>query len=158
MTYWDQLGYGTTLLERALEQTEEPDVDALLRAFEATSSACATLESEAARVDPRARGVRALSAIPERVGEAEQLRRARDGRRRAAAGPRSRASRARRSKWAPSNQLAVHAADAVVAEPGQEVQPARHLRRAAAWAKTHLLHALGNALVGAGGGAVRSRA
>ena len=98
MTYWHQLGYGTTLLERTLEQSEEPDVDALLQGYEASIARLRTLEQEAARFDP----VLAESELfkdPERVGEAELLvaRQMAARSRRRAPNPNT---RARPSRWA----------------------------------------------------------
>ncbi len=90
MAYWHQLGYGTTLLERTLEQSEEPDVDALLQGYEANIARLRALEQEAMRYDP----VLAESDVfkdPERMGEAELLVARADGRRGTAARPRSRA-------------------------------------------------------------------
>ena len=45
ITYWHQLGFGTTLLERTLEQADEPDVDALLQQYEAAIARLRELQS-----------------------------------------------------------------------------------------------------------------
>jgi chromosomal replication initiator protein DnaA len=149
MTYWHQLGYGTTLLERTLEQTEEPDVDALLQGYEASIARLRTLEQEAARFDP----VLAESELfkdPERVGEAELLVARQMGGAEPPPGPDPDYTRAS-FEVGPSNQLAVHAADTVVLEPGRKYNPL-FLYGAEGVGVTHLLNALANEMIRAGGG------
>jgi chromosomal replication initiator protein DnaA len=150
MTYWHQLGYGTTLLERTLEQTEEPDVDALLQGYEASIARLRALEQEAMRFDP----VLAESEVfkdPERVGEAELLVARQMGGAEPPPGPDPDLTRAT-FEVGPSNQLAVHAADTVVLEPGRKYNPL-FLYGPPGVGVTHLLHALANEMIAAGGGA-----
>jgi chromosomal replication initiator protein DnaA len=150
MTYWHQLGYGTTLLERTLEQSEEPDVDALLQGYEASIARLRALEQEAGRVDP----VLAESDVfkdPERVGEAELLVARQMGGAEPPPGPDPDLTRAT-FEVGPSNQLAVHAADTVVLEPGRKYNPL-FLYGPPGVGVTHLLHALANEMIAAGGGA-----
>ncbi|HUO52013.1 MAG TPA: DnaA/Hda family protein [Gemmatimonadaceae bacterium] len=149
ITYWHQLGYETTLLERALEQSEEPDVDALLAQFEANIARLRALEQEAARIDP----VLAESELfkdPERVGEAELMLARQLGGAEPPPGP-DPALRRETFEVGPSNQLAVHAADTVALEPGRKYNPL-FLYGTPGVGVTHLVHALANELA-AGGGA-----
>jgi len=150
ITYWHQLGYETTQLERTLEQTEEPDVDALLAQFEANIARLRALEQEAARVDP----VLAESELfkdPERVGEAELLLARQLGGAEPPPGPDPRYRR-ETFEVGPSNQLAVHAADTVVLEPGRKYNPL-FLYGTPGVGVTHLVHATAHELAAAGGGA-----
>ena len=150
MTYWHQLGYETTLLERTLEQTDEPDVDALLAQFESSIARLRALEQEAARFDP----VLAESELfrdPERVGEAELLVARQLG---GAEPPPAADPHLTRETFevGPSNQLAVHAADTAVLEPGRKYNPL-FLYGPHGVGVTHLLNALANEMSAAGGGA-----
>ena len=149
ITYWHQLGYETTLLERTLEQTEEPDVDALLQRFEASIARLRALEQEASRFDP----VLAESEIfkdPERVGEAELIVARQIGGADPPPAPDPGYTR-ETFEVGPSNQLAVHAADTVVLEPGRKYNPL-FLHGAPGVGVTHLVNALANEMIAAGAG------
>ena len=124
MTYWHQLGYETTLLERTLEHTEDLDVDALLTGFEASIARLRALEQEAARYDP---GLveSELFHDPERVGEAELLV-ARLG----AAAHRRSAAHARDVRGRPVEPARRARGGHRRARAGTEVQPALHPRPA----------------------------
>ena len=150
MTYWHQLGFGTTLLERTLEQTDEPDVDALLQQYEAAIARLRVLQQEAARFDPTL----AESDIfrdPERVGEAELLIARQLGGAEPPPQPDPAYSRAA-FEVGPSNQLAVYAVDTVVLEPGRKYNPL-FLYGAKGVGVTHLVHALANEMIRVGDGA-----
>jgi chromosomal replication initiator protein len=151
ITYWHQLGYGTTMLERTLEEAEEPDVDELLTHYESSIARLRALEQEAVRFDP----VIAESELfrdPERVGEAELLVARHLGGAEPPPQPDPRYTRAG-FELGPSNQLAVHAADTVVLEPGRKYNPL-FLYGPTGVGVTHLVNALANQMIAAGGGAV----
>jgi len=150
MTYWHQLGYVTLVLERALEATEEPDVDVLLSRYEASIRRLKELEQEAAKIDPHL-AASELFHDPERVGEAELVLARLVGGAEPPPGPDPALSRAELEVGA-SNQLAVHAVDTIIDEPGKKYNPL-YIYGPSGVGKTHLLHALGNELIGQSGGA-----
>ena len=150
MTYWQQMGYVTLVLERTLEGTEEPDVDTLLSRYEASIRRLKELEQEAAKIDAHLAATE-LFHDPERVGEAELVLARLVGGAEPPPGPDPALSRAELEVGA-SNQLAVHAVDTIIDEPGKKYNPL-YIYGPSGVGKTHLLHALGNELVGQSGGA-----
>ncbi|MBK5187948.1 MAG: ATP-binding protein [Gemmatimonadaceae bacterium] len=150
MTYWQQLGYATIVLERTLEQTEEPDVDTLLSRYEASIRRLRELETEAAKVDTQL-AASELFKDPERVGEAELVLARLVGGAEPPPGPDPAYARAELEVGA-SNQLAVHAVDTIIDEPGKKYNPL-FVYGPPGVGKTHLLHALGNELIAQSGGA-----
>jgi chromosomal replication initiator protein len=150
MTYWHQLGYSTLVLERALEETEEPDVDALLSRYEASIRRLRELEQEAAKVDAQL-ATSELFHDPERVGEAELMLARIVGGAEPPPGPDPALTRAELEVGA-SNQLAVHAVDTIIDEPGKKYNPL-YVYGSPGVGKTHLLNALGNELIAQSGGA-----
>jgi chromosomal replication initiator protein len=150
MTYWHQLGYATQLLERTLELTEEPDVDTLLSRFESSIRRLRELEAEASKIDTHL-AASELFRDPERVGEAELLVARIVGGAEPPPGPDPALTRAELEVGA-SNQLAVHAIDTIVDEPGKKYNPL-FVHGPHGVGKTHLLHALGNELIAQSGGA-----
>jgi len=150
MSYWRELGYATGPLERALEGFAEPDVDALLRQQEGAVTRLQELAAEAARHDP-ALADGEVFRDPERLGEAELVVARLLGAADPPPGPSPEFARAD-FEVGPSNQLAVHAADTVVEEPGGKFNPLV-LYGPPGVGKTHLLHALGNELMAMRGGA-----
>lgn len=148
---WRTQGYRTAALERALQSAETADPDALLQEFEQKVVRLRALEQEIVALDPTQRGsvqFRDPDAIEELDRLAEMLR--------AESSPPSppNASLVRADfELGPSNQLAVHAADAVVEEPGRRYNPLV-IHGGAGVGKTHLLHAIGNELAAARGGAM----
>ena len=150
MTYWHQLGYATQVLERTLEETEEPDVDALLSRYEASIRRLRELETEASKVDTQL-ATSELFRDPERVGEAELALARLVGGAEPPPGPDPELTRAELEVGA-SNQLAVHAVDTIIDEPGKKYNPL-FVYGPHGVGKTHLLHALGNELIAQSGGA-----
>ncbi|MCC7194834.1 MAG: ATP-binding protein [Gemmatimonadaceae bacterium] len=150
IAYWSGEGYRTGVLQRALDLQKEPDLDGLLATYTAAVEHLKRLEKAASGADERL-GADPVFRDPERLGEAEDLvERALSGQTPPAA---PNASFQREGfDVGPSNQLAAHAADEVVAAPGATYNPLL-IHGPSGVGKTHLLHAIGNALaLGAGDG------
>jgi chromosomal replication initiator protein len=143
--HWNAEGYRTAALERVLSDVSPPaNVDLLLRDFGATIGKLRDLERQLERIDA---GLAAHDALrdPDRLDEAELLlERALRGSA-PPAGPSVAFTRAGFAVGA-SNQLAVRAADAVVALPGNRYNPL-FIHGPSGVGKTHLLNAIGNGLV-----------
>lgn len=149
--HWAGEGYRVEVIDRALRLTQSPNVEGLLDTFAAAVEHLKTLEQEAVTVDP-ALGGDDVFRDPERVAEAEALvERALSGNT-PPPGPSSAFAR-HNYEVGPSNQLAVNAADAVVAEPGQRYNPL-FLHGPSGTGKTHLANAIGNELIERSGGAL----
>ena len=148
IAYWNGEGYRTAVLERALTLTKAPDVAGLLATFTAAVDHLRDLERAAVVVD-LALGSDPVFRDPERMAAAEDLvERALAGE--TPPGGPSAAFTRDAYEMGTSNQLAVHAADAVIAAPGVKYNPLL-IHGASGVGKTHLLHAIGNALVQARG-------
>lgn len=144
IAYWNGEGYRTAVLERALTLTKAPDVAGLLATFNAAVDHLRDLERTAVDVD-LALGSDPVFRDPERMAAAEDLvERALAGE--TPPGGPSPAFTRDTFETGTSNQLAVHAADAVIALPGAKYNPLL-IHGASGVGKTHLLHAIGNALV-----------
>ena len=143
VAYWAKAGYRTTMLERALALSEEVDVDALDAAFASGVARLEQLEAQAVLLDPRLAGLDAFRD-PERVADAE----ARVEQAIAAHDPPP-------APWpaytletllgGKSNQLALRAAEATLQSPGIQYNPL-FVHGGSGVGKTHLVHAIGNAL------------
>jgi chromosomal replication initiator protein len=143
VAHWGAAGYRTAVLERAAALPTPPDVDGLLATFTQAVEHLRQLEARAIELDP-ALGGDAVFRDPERLAEAEELVE------RALAGahpPPGPSPLYQRADLlvSPANQLALRAADAVIAEPGARFNPLL-VHGAAGAGKTHLVHAIGNAL------------
>ncbi|MFI5230895.1 MAG: DnaA ATPase domain-containing protein [Gemmatimonadales bacterium] len=148
IAYWNGEGYRTAVLERALTLRKAPDVAGLLATFTAAVEHLRDLERAAVEVD-LALGSDPVFRDPERMAAAEDLvERALAGET-PPSGP-SAAFTREAYEIGTSNQLAVHAADAVIAAPGAKYNPLL-IHGVSGVGKTHLLHAIGNALVQAPG-------
>jgi chromosomal replication initiation ATPase DnaA len=148
ITYWNGEGYSTAVLERALTLNKAPDVAGLLTTFTAAVEHLRDLERAAVEVD-LALGSDPVFRDPERMAAAEDLvERALAGE--TPPGGPSPAFTREGFEMGTSNQLAVHAADAVISSPGVKYNPLL-IHGASGVGKTHLLHAIGNALVQARG-------
>jgi chromosomal replication initiator protein DnaA len=151
IAYWTGEGYRTTQLERLLDETAPPaNWESLLRGFGATVERLKTLEQQATDVDA-ALGGNEVFRDPERLREAEiLLDKALAG---ATPPPGPSAAFTRQGfEVSSSNQLAVRAADDIVAEPGKRYSPL-FIHGPSGVGKTHLLNAIGNELVDGSGGA-----
>jgi chromosomal replication initiation ATPase DnaA len=149
--YWQGEGYRTAVLERAAALTKAPDVAGLLATFSAAVEHLRTLERAATAVDPSL-GSNPAFRDPERMAEAEDLVEKALAGETPPAGPSPSFARDR-FEVGSSNQLAVHAADAVVAEPGKKYNPLV-FHGPSGVGKTHLINAVGNAMHTASGGAL----
>ncbi len=152
ITEWQQLGYRVDRLEQALERAEDPGVDDLLAHFEHDVDRLRRLSADVEGLDESlARSE--LMRDPDRVDEAEEtVARLVSGR---SAWPEPRAEFARATlEVGPSNQLAVHAADEVVEEPGRKYNPL-YIHGPAGVGKSHLIHSMASELVATRGGAMR---
>lgn len=138
-----QDGWNVGVLERAMSLPQAPDVDGLLRAYAAAVDHMRSLEAQAATVDPSLRGhaaFRNVEAIPaarelvqHTLATALPLPQPSPGFTRAAL------------QVGPENQLAVSAVDALIAAPGGGYNPL-FLYGPTGSGKTHLAHAIGNAV------------
>jgi chromosomal replication initiation ATPase DnaA len=140
---WAGEGYVTSSLERFLDGVEAPDVDAIEATFSSAVNQLRDLEQEAARLDPRLSGV-AVFRDPARLEEAKSIVM------RALAAydpPPAPAPHLLLSGFQPGarNQLALRAAGEVIALPGTRYNPL-YIHGPASSGKTHLAHAIANAL------------
>jgi chromosomal replication initiator protein DnaA len=151
IAYWTGEGYRTAQLERLLQEVAPPsNWESLLRGFGATVERLKALEQQATAIDA-ALGGNEVFRDPERLRDAEILvDRALAG----ATPPPGPSSAFTRQGFevSSSNQLAVRAADDIVAEPGKRYSPL-FIHGPSGVGKTHLLNAIGNELVDASGGA-----
>jgi chromosomal replication initiation ATPase DnaA len=144
VAYWNGEGYRTAVLERLMaEPVAPPNYEAVLRGYGHAVEQLRQLEAKISTVDP-ALGGNEVFRDPERLGEAAAfVEKALTG----AVPPQGpQAAFERRSfQESASNQMAVRAADAVIAEPGQRYNPL-FIAGPSGTGKTHLLNAIGNEL------------
>lgn len=151
IAYWKGEGYRTGVLERALALPKEPDVQGLIATYVKAVDHLRALESQATKVES-ALGGHEVFRDPERLREAEDLvERALAGEM-PPGGPNPAFTREGFEVGA-ANQLAVHAADAVIAAPGTRYNPLL-ITGPSGVGKTHLVHAIGNAIAAASGGKI----
>ncbi|MEP6689646.1 MAG: DnaA/Hda family protein [Gemmatimonadaceae bacterium] len=146
---WSAQGYRTDMLERAIEAREAPDVDKLIAEYKSIVDRLSSLQDSAASLDPSQSDADVFKD-PDRLDEAEQV----VERLFHAAEPlRAPMRELGRTSFEVglSNQLAVHAADAVIADPGKKYNPL-FVHGPSGVGKTHLVNAIGNNLVDASGG------
>ncbi|HEU4719838.1 MAG TPA: DnaA/Hda family protein [Gemmatimonadaceae bacterium] len=153
VAYWAGEGYRTAALERLMaEPVAPPNYEALLRGYGRAVEQLRQLEAKVTTVDP-ALGGDEVFRDPERLGEAAAfVERALTGAV-PPQGPQSAFER-RAFQESASNQMAVRAADAVIAEPGQRYNPL-FIAGPSGTGKTHLLNAIGNELARRGNGTAR---
>jgi chromosomal replication initiation ATPase DnaA len=144
IAYWTGEGYRVAVLERALQMPREPKVEGLLAAFAAAVEHLRELEAQATAIDP-ALGGDEVFRDPERVHDAERLVERAHAGEMPPAGPSAAFTRAGYEVSA-SNQAAVHAADAVVSEPGTRYNPL-FIHGPTGVGKTHLANAIGNEIL-----------
>jgi chromosomal replication initiator protein DnaA len=149
--YWKSEGYHTAALERVLaDRTPPTSVETVLREFEANVTKLRDQQRQLARLDS------ALAAHdsfrdPDRLSEAQDLLERALRTSTPPPGPSAAFTRAG-FEVSVSNQLAVRAADAIVAVPGSRYNPL-FIHGPSGVGKTHLLNAIGNGLVQSADGA-----
>jgi chromosomal replication initiator protein len=149
IAYWGGEGYRTATLERLMaERAEPPNYEALVRGFAQAVEKLKELEQQASSVDPSLGG-NELFRDPARLDEATTFVEQALAGAVPPAGPQSAFARSAFEE-STSNQMAVRAADAVVAEPGVRYNPL-FLSGPSGVGKTHLLNAIGNELARVGG-------
>ena len=144
---WQGEGYRTARLQLLLEEESPLDPDAALRDFEADIARLQELEIEARELDAPSAG-QPLFRDPDRLQEAAgEVEKARDG----LSPPPGPAPIWKLEEFVESagTRMAVRAAHAVISAPGTQYNPLVIIGGAGA-GKTHLLHAIGNALAGPG--------
>jgi len=153
VAYWAGEGYRTAVLERLMsEPVAPPNYEAVLRGYGHAVEQLRQLEAKVTTVDPSLGGDE-LFRDPERMQEAAAfVERALTGAV-PPQGPQSAFER-RAFQESVSNQMAVRAADAVIAAPGQRYNPL-FIAGPSGTGKTHLLNAIGNELAARGKGASR---
>jgi chromosomal replication initiator protein len=153
VAYWAGEGYRTAALERLMAEREAPaNFEAVIRGYGHAVEQLRQLEAKVAMVDTSLGGDE-LFRDPERLREAAAfVERALTG----AVPPQGPqpAFERRTFQESASNQMAVRAADAVVAEPGRRYNPL-YIAGPSGTGKTHLLNAIGNELAAHGTGASR---
>ena len=143
IAHWQSAGYRTTMLERTLAMNEEADVDALDAAFASGVARLEQLEAQAVLLDPRLAGLdvfRDPQHIPEAEARVEQAIAAQNP----PPGPWP-AFTLETMIAGKSNQLALRAAEATIEAPGVRYNPL-FVHGGPGVGKTHLVHAVGNAL------------
>jgi chromosomal replication initiation ATPase DnaA len=151
--HWSSEGYSTTSLQRALAAATPPtDVDALLRDYQDAVAQLRDLSRACAEAD-QALASNEVFFDPDRLSDAQQLLERTKIATMVLPGPSGSFTRAD-YETGQSNELAVKAADAVIAAPGARYNPL-FLHGPSGVGKTHLMHAIGNGLVDRSGGAAR---
>jgi chromosomal replication initiator protein len=149
INYWGAEGYRTASLERVAQATTPPaNVEAVMRAFEESVTRLRDLEAQIIRLDAALGGHDALRD-PDRLAEVEQLLERALRSSSPPPGPSASFTRAGFEVSA-SNELAVRAADAIVAVPGTRYNPL-FIHGPSGVGKTHLMNAIGNGLLQAAG-------
>lgn len=151
--HWSSEGYSTTSLERAVAAATPPaDVDALLRDYQDAVAKLRELSKVCAEAD-QALASNEVFFDPDRLGDAQQLLERTKLATMVMPGPSGTFTRAD-YETGQSNELAVKAADAVIAAPGAKYNPL-FLHGPSGVGKTHLMHAIGNGLIDRSGGTAR---
>ncbi len=142
--YWGGEGYKTVALERLMSESTAPqNYESLLRGFGQAVEQLRELERQVTTVDP-ALGGNEMFRDPERLDEVMAYVENALAGAVPPGGPQSAFARAS-FETSGSNQMAVRAADAIIAEPGSRYNPL-FLVGPSGVGKTHLLNAIGNEL------------
>ena len=144
IAYWGGEGYRTAALDRLMsESAPPPNYEALLRGFGQAVEQLRELERQVSTVDPQLGGDERFRD-PERLSEVMTFVEHALAGAVPPGGPQPMFARAVFEESS-SNQMAVRAADAVIAEPGHRYNPL-FLVGPSGVGKTHLLNAIGNEL------------
>lgn len=149
---WAAEGYQTGPLDRALEAQTPPNVAGVIQDYEDRVAQLRELSRMCAEAD-QALASNEIFFDPDRVDEAEQLFERTQAATAVIPGPSGTFTRADYEVGA-SNDLAVKAADAVIASPGERYNPL-FFHGPSGVGKTHLMHAIGNGLIERSGGSAR---
>lgn len=153
ITHWTRQGFRTALLDRALASAEmPPDLEALDARFAATVEHLRSLEAEAVRINPAHAGL-AIFRDPERVADAEAFLAAEQSSQATLPAPDEQLTLDSLRQTA-QNDVALLAAHEVIEHPGTRYNPLVVVGPAGA-GKTHLVHAIANALSQRNGRVVR---
>jgi chromosomal replication initiation ATPase DnaA len=147
MLRWQGEGYHTARLQALLDQELPSQPEVLLRRFETDLEHLRRLEAEAREVAPDLAGHEAFRD-PDQIGTAEQLIEEARVRDLASSQPLAQ-YRLEDLVEGPSNRLALNVARGVGEEPAAGPNPLLVVGEAGV-GKTHLLHGIGNAMVGLG--------
>ena len=151
--HWSAEGYTTTSLDRAVAEAKPPaDVDALLSDFQDAVAQLQELSRACAEAD-QALASNEVFFDPDRVADAQALLERTKIATVVLPGPSGSFTRGD-YEMGQSNELAVKAADAVIAAPGAKYNPL-FLHGPSGVGKTHLMHAIGNGLIERSGGTAR---
>jgi chromosomal replication initiator protein len=145
IAYWRGEGYRTGPLDRLFEGRVEPDVERVLTEFSTSIDRLRALEAEATNVDASLGGADVFRD-PDRLSQAEALVAKAQAGEVAPDGPSPAFTRDEYEVGA-ANQLAVRAADAIIADPGRRYNP-YFIHGPSGVGKTHLMHAIGNGIAG----------
>lgn len=140
---WDRAGFRTAMLARVLAQPVAPDVEALDARFAAACERLRAIEEDAVRLNPALAGHPSFRD-PDRLADAEALLLHAYAAAEPPPCPDPRFT-IDRIVGAPTNLLALRIAATVIDRPGADHNPLV-LTGAGGAGKTHLLHAIGNAL------------
>ena len=140
---WSGQGFRTTILERALDLAEAPDVEHLDASFAAVAERLQALEAEAIRLGLGCAGHQ-MFRDPDRLAEAEEFVQQAAARTDPLPGPQAGLELSTMVRL-PENRLAVRAAATVLESPGTQYNPL-FIFGPSGSGKTHLAHAIGNGL------------
>lgn len=140
---WSGEGFRTDRLERELTRRDPPDLEALEATFAADAERLRVLEREAVRLDARHAGM-PVFRDPDRLAEAEAFVTRALAQQEPLPGPRA-GYRLHDLVRTARNRVAIHAASSVVEAPGARYNPLV-LHGPSGSGKSHLAHAVGNAL------------
>lgn len=143
MSRWKSHGYSIVVLERAMNLPTAPDVDGLLGTFTSAIEHLRNLETQASSLDPALRGHAAFRDV-ESIPLAQQLVERAMASTLPLPAPSPVFTR-ERIEVSSANQLAVKAIDSVIEHPGTRYNPL-FICGPTGSGKSHLAHALGNAM------------
>lgn len=140
---WKSHGYSVAVLERAMQLPTAPDVDGLLATFTSAIEHLRNLEAQASSLDPALRGHAAFRDVAS-IPLAQQLVERAMASTLPLPAPSPVFTR-ERIDVSSANQLAVKAIDSVIENPGTRYNPL-FICGPTGSGKSHLAHALGNAM------------